>query len=467
MIRKQLIAAFALLVGGFGLAQSDAFGYWNGTIGPGVLDLEINILIEGSPEAPTALLDIPAQGLFSFPLSDVIVDGDAVTFAMAGIPGNPVFAGTVEGDSITGTFTQSGQEFDFEVERGEAEEAGLIRPQEPERPFPYMEEEVSVVSPAGDVTLAGTLTLPEGDGPFTAILFITGSGPQDRNEELFGHKPFLVLSDALTRAGYATLRLDDRGIGGSEGLDADASYEDMTADAVAAVGFLRERAEVGQIGLLGHSQGGYLAPLVALETDIDFVISLAGPAVDGLEVLELQNRYYIEGSVPADGNVSTEEVETAIQGWIDFLRDVTELFEAGDLEAARERMRAEIAPAYASLPEEDAELFMQEAIAGTVNNAMVSFMTFDPQPSLRQLTVPVLAIFGGLDIQVDAEQSVGPLEAALEAAGNDDFTITVIEDMNHILQPAVSGQLEEYPLIETTVHEDVLELILGWLEARY
>lgn len=463
----RIVAAAVLLLGGTTLAQSPALGYWTGSIAPGVLDLGVNVLLEGSEEAPTGLLDIPAQGLFSFVLTDVAIDGAEVTFSMGGVPGNPVFAGTVKGDAITGTFSQAGQEFEFVLTREEGEPEGLIRPQEPQPPFPYAEEEVTIVSPAGDVTLAGTLTLPEGQGPFDTVLFITGSGPQDRNEELFGHKPFLVLADALTRAGYATLRLDDRGMGGSGGLDANASYEDLTADSVAAVEFLRARDEVGAVGLLGHSQGGYLAPLVAQETDIDFVISLAGPAVSGLEVLELQNRLIIEGSAPTDGSVSPEEVEEVVTGQISFLREVAELLDSGDVEAARERVRTEVAPAFAGLPEDQAEQLIEEQVDATVSNSMASFMTFDPQPSLQQLTVPVLAVFGGLDVQVDAAQSTGPLKDALEAAGNDDYKVTVIDDMNHVLQPAETGMLEEYPLIETTVHHDLLDLVLAWLEERF
>src|SRR5690625_3972363 len=257
MFKKMIVTVGAgLLLGSLSLAESGPFGSWTGQIGPGVLDLGVNVVLEGTEEQPAGTLDIPVQGLIDFPLTDVEVDGNDVTFATGGVPGNPVFVGTVEGDSMTGTFSQSGADFPFELERTDGEPAGLARPQEPEGPFPYTEHEVSLVSPAGDVTLTGSLTLPEGDGPYTALLFVSGSGPQDRDSFVYGHRPFLVLSDALARAGYATLRLDDRGMGGSGGLDHEATFEDLTADGAAAVSFLRERPDIDVVGVLGRSQGG-------------------------------------------------------------------------------------------------------------------------------------------------------------------------------------------------------------------
>lgn len=471
MLRKSLLGlALALFTASAALAQSDAFGYWTGSIGPGVLDLGVNVLIEGTEEEPTAVLDIPVQGLIGFPLSEVTIDGNDVSFAMAGVPGDPRFSGTADGDTLSGTFSQSGAEFEFVLERSDEESAGFSRPQEPERPFPYTEEEVTLHSPAGDVTLAGTLTLPEdGEGPFTALLFLTGSGPQDRDETLFEHRPFLVLSDALTRAGYATLRLDDRGMGGSTGLDHEASYEDLTSDAVTAVNWLQAREDIGAIGIIGHSQGGYLAPVVAAETDIDFIISLAGPSVSGLEVLELQNRLIYELEAAAAGGVSPEELEAAIEEQIAFLRELHGHFEAGDIEAAEALGRERIAEQLEGLElsEEEREQLTEAQLLGIATPSMASFMTFDPQPFLRQLDVPLLAVFGGLDIQVDAEQSIAPLEEALAAADTDDYTVVTIEDMNHLLQPAETGSLDEYILIETTIHPQLLELLLDWLAERY
>lgn len=465
-MKMKLVSVAAALLLGSSLAQSDVFGYWSGDIGPGVIDLGINLSVDGTAEEPVVLLDIPVQGLFEYPLTDIVIDGNSLSASLPGIPGDPVLSGTAEGEVLVGTFTQSGQELELSLVRSEPD-AG--RPQEPERPFPYLEEEVTVVSPAGDVTLAGTLTVPEGDGPFTALLFLTGSGPQDRDEALFGHRPFLVLSDALTRAGYATLRFDDRGMGGSEGADHLADYRDMTADGVAGVEFLSARDDIGTIGLIGHSQGGYLAPLIAAEADVDFIISLAGPAVSGSEVLLLQNRLIIEGTAPE--GTEPEAIEEVVQEQIDFLNSVIAALQAGDdaraQEIFRETVIRQLGENRYGLSEEQFEQVVEEQVIANTSPAMTSFMTFDPQPSLRETTVPVLAVFGGLDVQVDAEQSVGPLEDALAAAGNEDVTVVVIDDMNHILQPAETGQLDEYPQIDTTIHEDLLATLLEWLSKRY
>jgi len=466
-MRTLLSLLATLLLFGSATAADGPFGWWKGTIGPDVLNLEINVSIEGTEEDPAALLDIPVQGMFNHALTDVAVTGDSVAFTIPGVPGNARFEGTVSGDSITGTFSQSGQEFDFSLERSDDGPASG-RPQDPEPPFPYTEEEVTVMSPAGDVTLAGSLLLPEGDGPFPAVVFLTGSGPQDRNEELYGHRPFLVLADALARDGWASLRLDDRGVGGSGGSDADATYEDLIADAVAAADFLTEHADIGTIGFIGHSQGGYLAPEAALESAAEFVISLAGPAVDGLEVLKEQNRLIIESSVPADGSVSSAEVEAAVEEQLAFLDELAGRFRDDDPAGAAGVVREHVTAGLRAqgVPEDELGEIVDAQVEANSSPVMASFVLYDPQPLLREFTLPLLAVYGGLDIQVPAEQSTGPLEDALREAGNTDWEITVVDDMNHLLQPAETGSFEEYPLIETTIHEELFPVLLDWLDAH-
>ena len=213
---------------------------------------------------------------------------------------------------------------------------------------------------------------------------------------------------------------------------------------------------------------GLPAPVVAAETDIDFIISLAGPSVSGLEVLELQNRLILSSKLRPPG-VSPEELEAAIEEQIAFLRELHGHFEAGDIDAAEALGRERIAEQLAGLElsEEEREQLTEAQLLGIATPSMASFMTFDPQPFLRQLDVPLLAVFGGLDIQVDAEQSIAPLEEALAAADTDDYTVVTIEDMNHLLQPVETGSLDEYILIETTIHPELLELLLDWLAERY
>ena len=323
------------------------------------------------------------------------------------------------------------------------------RPQEPQPPFPYVTEDVTVA--AGAVTLAGTLTRPERPGPFTAVLLITGSGPQDRDETLAGHRPFLLLADTLTRAGYAVLRLDDRGVGNSTGDLQSSTYQDLTADAGAAVDMLQARSDVDRVGLLGHSEGGYIAPLVAQQDpDIAFVVLMAGPAVPGGQVLERQQQTLLAAS-----GAPQQQIDAAVTA----ARERTELVRVQDFAGATAATRAYLEAQGLSPEQIDAQL------PALVSPYMRSFLVHDPAPSLAALTAPVLAVYGGKDLQVPADQSVPPLTALLGA--NQDATITTIPELNHLMQPAVTGLPGEYQSIETTLSTEFLDLLSQWLAARY
>jgi len=451
-----------LALGSLALAQTpeEVAGDWQGAIELPGNRLEIGITFELARTGLAGTIDIPAQGAEALPLENVRLDGNRLTFAIQGVPGEPTFTGTLRGNVIAGDFTQSGATFPFTLERGTLE---VARPQEPEPPFPYREEEVSYQN--GEVTLSGTLTLPKGEGPFAAVLLITGSGAQDRDETIAGHKPFLVLADRLTRAGYAVLRTDDRGVGGSTGNLAQATYDDLVGDVLAGVTFLKQRPEIdpGRIGLLGHSEGGYLAPLAANHSeDVAFVILMAAPAVPGLEVLLLQNRLLFErAGAPRE----------AVQAQLAYLRRLTRLLEQHDYVAARDLIRERIEGEFAALPEAqrpsaaEQEALIEAQVAGAATPNFRSFVLYDPRPTLERLDIPVLAFYGGKDLQVPAQQSVRSLRAAL--ADNPDATVRVFGNLNHLMQPARTGAPEEYAQIETTIAPQVLDLVVGWLEARY
>jgi uncharacterized protein len=328
------------------------------------------------------------------------------------------------------------------------------RPQEPQPPFPYDSTDVSYRS--GDLTLAGTLTRPAGDGPFPAVLLLTGSGPQDRDETIAGHKPFLLLADTLTRAGYAVLRTDDRGVGGSGGDLGQATYDDLTADALAGIAFLQGRPEVdrGRIGLLGHSEGGYLAPLVTQRAAgaVSFVVLMAGPAVTGEDVLALQNRMILEqaGAPPEQ-----------VQSQVGYIHELSRLLAAGDDDGARALSRARITEQAATLPEDQRPSPEEIEAQLPVSPAFRAFVTYDPAPALAALDVPVLAFFGGKDLQVPPEQSEPAMRELL--AGDPGATVRVLPGLNHLMQPAITGSPVEYGAIETTIAPEVLDLVTGWL----
>jgi hypothetical protein len=337
--------------------------------------------------------------------------------------------------------------------------------------LPYTAEEVTF--PNDDITLAGTLTLPEGDGPHPAVVLISGSGPQDRDEYLGGGialRPFAVIADHLTRAGIAVLRYDDRGVGQSTGDHAAATSADFAGDAAAAVAYLQTRPEINaeQIGLLGHSEGGLIAAYVgARNPDVAFIISMAGTAVSGADVLTLQN----ERIMTADGNSPA-----VVEAQLNFLEAAYPLVAAEDnaaLEAlARQHGEALLAAASeeerAEIPDEAA--FVEQQVTAYLsffdNPWARFFLTYNPGDDWAQITVPVLAVFGELDLQVIPEQNAPALEAALTVAGNEDFTIVTIPQANHLFQTAESGSPNEYAALAQEFDPAFLPLITDWLLER-
>ena len=406
-------------------------------------------------------IDIPMQGIAGSLLGEVRFADGLVSFTLPEIPGHASFHGRLEGSgpaaTIRGDFRQSGSASRMSLSRGTV--VRPPRPQEPRPPFPYRSEQVRYRS--GDVELAGTLTMPEGDGPFTAVLLLTGSGPQDRDETIFEHKPFLLLADTLTRAGYAVLRADDRGVGGSGGTLATAGYDGLTDDALAGVEYLKGRPGIdpARIGLLGHSEGGYLAPLAAQRSGaVAFVIMMAGPAVSGEEVLALQNRLLFEAAGAPPDQVDAQ---------VAYVHELADLLRAGDYPAAEALTRKRIEQQSTTLPEgrRPSPQEIEAQVRAAATPVRRSFVTYDPGPALDALNAPVLAFYGGKDLQVPATQSDPALRERF--ADHPDATVRTFPGLNHLMQPATTGSLDEYAQIETTISPEVLDLITGWLHARY
>jgi pimeloyl-ACP methyl ester carboxylesterase len=337
--------------------------------------------------------------------------------------------------------------------------------------LPYGEEEVTFQS--GDVTLAGTLTLPEGDGPFPALILLSGSGQQDRDEALPivpDYRPFAEIADTLTRQGVAVLRYDDRGVGGSSGDPTLATSADFADDAEAALRYLQERPDIDakQIGMLGHSEGGILAAMVAARNpDVAFVVSMAGTAVDGYETIVKQ----VERLSLASG-ASQAEAEAAVQQQ----RAVLDLAVAQDW-AALEALLNQIAQEQvAALPEAqkaalgDVDALVRQQVAGQLQIFQSPwyqfFLGYDPAEDLAQVSAPVLGIFGDNDTQVDAEQNSTALQAALQRAGNTDVTIQILPTANHLFQDAATGGVDEYAALPPQLMPEFLEAISQWLLAR-
>ncbi len=419
----------------------------------------------------TGRLDIPVQGLTGGMLSGVVREGNEIrfTFQIPNLPEAnwPRWAVTVDeaGTTAQGELHQSGATFPVSMvldETGQRE--AIARPQNPKRPLPYREIEATIS--AGEHTLAGTLTLPSveefGEGPFPGAVLITGSGPQDRDESILGHRPFYVLSDRLTRRGIAVLRCDDRGVGESTGDFVSATTLDFVEDARASAAWLAQRTEIEGVGLIGHSEGGLVAPFVANGNDtIDFVVLLAGPGVPGREVMA---RQIVE--VQKAGGLNNDE---NLQAQVAAQQSAFDAILADNDEAARQAFDELITLQYELVGEELVDpAVLQGQIEAQMNSLSTpwfrTFLTLDPRPALARMTQPVLALNGSLDAQVLSDQNLPEIERVFAEAGKSEMLeAEEIEGLNHLFQPTQTGSLDEYAQIETTFDESVMDRIGSWI----
>jgi len=431
-------------------------GVWLGRIDVGAIKLRIAFKIASTGGGLTAQMQSPDQSPAWIPASSIAKSGSTVSIALK--PLGIAYEGTVAADlsAIEGTFTQAGSPFPLKLERIKGEAAlELRRPQNPVKPYPYREEDVTYANKAAGNTLAGTLTLPAGNGPFPAVLLIVGSGPHDRDETLLGHKPFLVLSDYLTRKGIAVLRVDKRGVGNSTGDRATATTADFASDAEAGVAYLKSRPEVDphRIGLIGHSEGGIIAPMVAAEDhDVAFIVMMAGSGVPGDQIIVEQLRLISE----ADG-VSKEKADKNAEDE----RAMISLVETEKDPATLERL---LGVKLAAVGVPDAQIAAQTK--AVTSPWFRYFLTYDPAVALRKLTIPVLAINGSLDLQVPPALNLPAIRKALEDAGNKHFEVDELPGLNHLFQTAKTGAPSEYGQIEETISPVALEKMASWILMR-
>ncbi len=463
----------------------DLSGTWLGKLDAGAMELRLVLRLELEKGVLKGNMQSPDQSDRRIEINELSFAAGQLDFSVAAL--GVTYRGNLDqaGESIAGTFTQ-GRPFPLVFKRAvETELEAPSRPQVPSKPYPYREIEVAyshrpgegvvesfedkpAAKGSGRVSLAGTLTLPEGEGPFPAAILISGSGGQDRDETLMGHKPFLVLSDHLTRAGIAVLRYDDRGIAESIGNHAQATTADFADDAHAGLLYLQTRDEIDwdAIGLIGHSEGGVIGPLLASQTEgVAYVVMLAGTGVNGAEIIRLQNRLLNEaaGASPAvverNGRI-TEIILSAI-------------LEEADVAAARERIDAEVGEEYEAFPAAirkqlgtKAE-FIKQSSEPMLSVWMRYFLSYEPAEALRQVRCPVLALNGELDMQVDADQNLPAIRAALSEGPNEDYQEQRFPGLNHLFQSAETGAVSEYARIEETMHPEVMKLISDWILQRF
>jgi pimeloyl-ACP methyl ester carboxylesterase len=448
-------------------APKGAEEIYEGKLKAGAVDLSLVFhLFKQKDGSYTATLDSPDQGAKGLVFDDVRVKGNAVRLEMKSL--KIVFDGerSKDGEELAGTFTQAGQAVPLTLKRvATVKEAR--RPQHPNRPYPYEDIEVAYENPKTGLKLAGTLTLPRSNGPFPAALLITGSGPQDRDETILGHKPFLVLADHLTRRGIAVLRVDDRGVGGSTGRFQSATTADFADDVRAGIAFLKSRKEINpaQIGLIGHSEGGLIAPMVASRSkDVAFVVMLAGPGVPGHEILLTQNVAILK--LTGVGTQALAQQKEILAQVIDVIRAEK------DNVVAMKKLGAVIEAMTAKLDQKQKqELLKAMPAADAQLKQLMSpwfryFLDHDPRPALRRLRCPVLALNGEKDVQVDAKANLREIEAALQQGGNKDFTIRELPNLNHLFQTSKTGAVSEYRAIEETFAPVALDAVSEWILKR-
>ncbi|HEY2357135.1 MAG TPA: alpha/beta fold hydrolase [Phenylobacterium sp.] len=428
-------------------------GDWAGAVTSGAgTKLRIVLHIHTSPSGTIVLMDSPDQLAYGIPIFPLTRDGQKVAFELKVARASYEGQLSADGKTLSGTWTQ-GTPTPLSLTWSPHQTAKVQRSQTPAKPYPYREEAVAIDSAPG-VRLAGTLTLPNGRGPFPAAVMITGSGAQDRDEALLGHKPFLVIADRLTRDGIAVLRVDDRGFAKSTGDFLKASIGDFAVDTAAQVAWLRKRRDIDprRIGLIGHSEGGIVGPMVAAkDPKIAFVVMMAGPGAPLADVLKAQRAALAPGM-----GISPQKL-AASQALVD--QATAAMHGAKDPAEAEALALTVLTPGYAALgqPPELAVAAAKQLSAPEIR----SLLEYDPRPTLAKVKAPILALNGSKDMQVPAEMDLAAIREATKA--NRDVTLVELPNLNHLFQTAKTGAVGEYADIEETVAPVALDTMSVWI----
>ena len=441
-------------------------GNWFAILPVRGIEIRLVLRIEKTANGYTARFDSPDQGARNLPIDSIVLDGNKLSFVASKFAISYEGTLTEKGDEISGTFKQGVGATPMIFKRT-AMAPEFNRPQDPKKPYPYNEEEVSYRNEKDKIKITGTLTLPRGDGPYPVVLLITGSGSQDRNETIAGHRPFLVLADYLTRNGIAVLRVDDRGVGGTDRGSLSATSENLAGDVLAGVDFLKQRKEIDpkMIGLIGHSEGGMIAPMVAAHSeDVAFIVLLAGLGQRGEDVIYTQLELIHKAQeTPSDMLAHIIALSRRIHAVIKTETDEKRL---------EQRINEVIAAYGGKLSDLEKRSFEPAAWASQTFIPVYKspwyryFIMFDPFPVLKNVKVPVLALNGEHDLQVGWKENLDLIAAGLKAGGNKDFTTKAFPNLNHLFQTSQTGLLSEYSQIEETISPEVLKTVSDWIVHR-
>lgn len=470
MKRLILITLFGIGVSFTLTAQTSTVytGTWQGVLKVGV-DLKIVFHITSEEDKLTATADSPDQATYGLKCDSVFIKGDSLTINMNALRAS--FTGKLSDDTtMKGFFTQVMKVPLTLTKTEKTIPAVNNRPQTPVPPFPYRSEDVTYYNKDRSIQFGATLTLPEGKGPFPAIVLISGSGPHNRDAEMMGHKPFAVLADHFTKQGIAVLRADERGVGKSTGEFATATSADFANDISAGVDYLLTRPEINKkkIGLAGHSEGGIVAPMVAVaRKDISFLILLAGPGIKNIDLMTEQNIAFLESS-----GIS----KAAATAYGELYKNIlTHVIESADSAAAVTAARNSITRWIEKTPEsitKELDLHTAQKQAEVVKKLLQTiytpwfrfFIAYDPAPTLEKIKCPVLALNGSKDIQVLPASNLNGIREALKKAGNKKAEIREIPQLNHLFQTCNTCTIQEYNLLTETFSPAAWQLISEWLD---
>lgn len=461
------IITFILVFGAISTVFSqDIAGIWNGILKVQGMQLSLVFHINKIENGFSSNMDSPDQKAFGIPVTTTNFENSKLTIAIAnaGIE----YEGVLGSDgSIIGNFKQSGQIFPMNLSKGKVEKEIIKRPQEPQKPYFYYTEEVVFENKSANINLAGTLSLPTKEGVFPAVILISGSGAQNRDEELLGHKPFLVIADYLTKNGIAVLRFDDRGTAMSKGNYATATTLDFATDVEAAVQYLLTRKEIDQkkIGLIGHSEGGMIAPIVASKSkSVSFIVLLAGTGIPGDELLLLQQELIGKASGISDEDLKKSEIIN------------TEVSKIVKEASSSDQMKNELTDYITKSIKSDSVLKIPDGISESdfivtkVSEIMIPWMQFfikyNPAQALEKVKCPVLALNGDKDMQVPSKVNLDAINKALLNGGNKKVTSKELPNLNHLFQECKTGSPQEYSEIEQTFSPLALNEIVNWIQIQ-
>lgn len=464
---KKLLCAIGFILFCFSLNAQDIIGQWNGILKVQGIQLRLVFNIEKADTIFAATMDSPDQGANGIPVKSVSFKNSVLKLELPNL--FIQYQGTLnDNNEITGNFKQGAISIPLTLTKEIAKKEVLIRPQEPKKPYGYYTEDVYFENNRENFTLAGTLSLPHKEGIFPAVILISGSGPQNRDEEVFGHKPFLVLSDYLTKNGIAVLRFDDRGTAESKGNFQTATSFDFATDVESAVNYLRSRKEINKnkIGLIGHSEGGIIAPIVAAnDKEISLIVLLAGTGIIGSDLLLLQQELIGR----ANGISETELQKNKKENKAAF--ELIQKFENNDTLKSELRSFVKqhlsdetVAQIEKGTPIDD---FINQQLDALTDPWMYNFLKYNPSNILEKVKCPVLALNGSNDLQVPSKINLDAIETALKKAKNKNVTIKELAGLNHLFQECETGSPTEYAKIEQTFSPTALKEIADWIKSQW